>query len=54
MGDFDVGEGGLVLGAEVDGLLASVNETIIPHLLEGGVGGVDDFLVEGEGEGGPI
>ena len=52
--DLYVGEGGLVFGAEVDGFFASVDEIVVPHLFEGGVGGVDDFLVEGEGEGGPI
>ena len=54
VGDFDVGEGGLVLDAEVDGFFAAVDEAVVPHFFEGGVGGVDDVRVESEGEGGPI
>ena len=54
MDDFDVGEGGLVGGAEVDEFFAAVDEVVIPHVLEGGVDGFDDFGVEGEGEAAPV
>ena len=50
MFDLDVGEGGLVLGAEVDEFLATVNHAIVPHFFEGGVDAVDNVLVEGKGE----
>lgn len=52
--NFDVGEGGLMFGAEIDEFFASVNEVVVPHLFEGGVNLGDDFGVESEGEGGPI
>ena len=48
--DFDVGEGGLVLRAEVDELLATVDHAVVPHFFEGLVDAGDDVFVEGEGE----
>jgi len=54
MGDFDISEGGLMFGTEIDGFFTSVDEVIVPHLLEGGVGGVDNFGIKSEGEGRPI
>lgn len=47
--DFDVGEGGLVLRAEVDELFAAVNHAVVPHFFEGFVDAGDDVFVESEG-----
>lgn len=51
--DFDVGEGGLVLRAVIDELLAAVDHAVIPHFFEGFVDAGDDVFVEGKGEIGP-
>lgn len=52
--DFDVGEGGLVLGAEVDQAFTTVDQLVVQEVLEGVVDGVDDLGIEGEGEVGPV
>lgn len=51
--DFDVGEGGLVLGAEIDQLFATIDHAVVPHFLEGGINAGDDVFVKSEGEVGP-
>jgi len=52
--DFDVSEGGLMLGTVIDKLFTSVNEAVLPESLEGIVDGVDDLLVESEDLGRPV
>lgn len=48
--DFDVGEGGLMVGAEIDELLAAIDHAIIPHLLESLIDTRDDVLIKSESE----
>ena len=44
--DFDVGEGGLVVRAEVDEFFAAVNHAVVPHFLEGFVDAGDDVFIK--------
>ena len=54
MSNFDVGKSGLVLSAIVDELFAAIDELVVPEFLEGAIDGVDDFLIKGESEAGPV
>lgn len=47
---FDVGESGVVVGAEIDEFFASVDEAVLEEFFEGVIDGVDYWLVEGEHE----
>ena len=51
--DFDVGESGLVVRAEIDQFFATIDHTIVPHFFESRVDAGDDVFVESESEVGP-
>lgn len=53
MFDFDVGEGGLVLRAEVDEFFAAVNHAVVPHFLEGFIDTGDDVFIKSKSQVGP-
>lgn len=51
--DFDVGEGGLVLRAEVDEFFAAINHAVVPHFLEGFIDAGDDVFIKSKSQVGP-
>ena len=54
MSDFNISKSGLVFGAEVDELFATIDETLLPKLLEGVVDRINDLLVKGKGKAIPV
>ena len=44
--DFDIGEGGLVLRAEIDEFFAAIDHAVVPHFLEGFVNAGDNVFIE--------
>jgi len=48
--NFNIGESSLVVRAEINQFLATINHAIVPHFLESFVNAGDDVLVKGESE----
>ena len=46
MFNFDVGEGGLGVGTEIDEFFAAINHAVVPHLFKGFVDAGDDVFVK--------
>ncbi len=48
--NFDVGEGGLVVGTEIDEFFAAINHAVVPHLFKGFVDAGDDVFVKSKSQ----
>ena len=51
--NFDIGEGGLMLRAEIDEFFAAVDHAVVPHFLEGFVNAGDNVFIESKSQVGP-